>query len=1171
MSNQLSKEPLVLVSKQAGVTVIPSDTLLTRLNYFDGKFLRADDLRAEQQYLRYLVQVSNQAGGHGVAHGYTVTLGGGGDTLNVGPGLAVDPAGRVLLMPQPVSVNVQQLIEQSKELLKVMAAMQAAAGGGGFSDCEFVAGEPPTNVPQAGELYLITVSHAEAYCGHAEVFGKLCEEACVTSTDRPFVVEGVVLRALPLTLQTPLPQSSAVLLSQLHLRSRVASAYFNDERLRTPSLISKAGLASSVWCFGAEAAAGSDVPIAVIARGGQATLFLDAWTARRERIDPQARRYWQWRMRMRPWDVFLAHVLQFQCHLSEILKTTPDPGSDDPCLDERKVIAEAAGLVAELNAYFAGVSAKLAALNLPDPNAVKAALGLTDENFAKYGDLQKKLDTAKEADFTGKLDHLLVNGGIVELPSAGYLPVAPSSTVSVNRQVRAMLGDGVDLRFCVVRPDYPAHALEAAQHMERISLLEGLDDPGKKPEVDILVPDGEILTGAQAAGGGFQAAIDFTPHLFEVLNYVVDTGDLNTNIFYDLSASFRGVVRGEELAGGGRAVRAGLLLDDFQTERDLRKRNAADSYFDRSAGDLAKEYGDARTSDAGADAAASAEERQRLLTRMKGAMRNRGGQSANAAVAGGEPQTASISTGGAPPNVQGGLWFDMSCDKNPLTLKQGGVLQADGRVTIAASGTFNQSPVSGYFDTRLHADVIVTGVETLPGGGKLVKCGVSLSGLVITKFGYKESDARTVNLDVELRWEPPGTFKIKARNSGGGGEAGSCVVTWGGNPRTFQARVVTEYDDAGDDVAELTDGHFVSDPAVAEPSDPNHVKALSALQVVGTALNDPAFTALSSALLFPAPPQAEGMTVLAKHDWVLFHRRRTRQCEVEAPAPPVAAPTRRYNLYMVRDRFLKSVPEAIAKIRSTFPNINAEQTKGLTLIDVVEFAGGSQALASNASTLLSKWEAAGALDQIFYGLIASGGAAAQEGEATAKGRLTSAGQVIGQAASLHPQAEFDVFPAVPAPLAAPGSDGVIIFVTTGEAPVEQMRHAVYRVSKGSTIVELHELVQKGQELTAPLLHKLEAFKVGEVTFEDDPQNTVPDNSLTKLAEEWAEHGGGMVGDALVVMVGLSELGRATAQEAVIMDKLTRHQTANRLAGNSSHALPDGCRFVSFFTTERIKV
>jgi hypothetical protein len=49
-------------------------------------------------------------------------------------------------------------------------------------------------------------------------------------------------------------------------------------------------------------------------RAGNTTLFLDAWIGRRERIDTPAKRYWQWRMAMRPWDMFLAQILQFQCH-----------------------------------------------------------------------------------------------------------------------------------------------------------------------------------------------------------------------------------------------------------------------------------------------------------------------------------------------------------------------------------------------------------------------------------------------------------------------------------------------------------------------------------------------------------------------------------------------------------------------------------------------------------------------------------------------------------------------------------------------------------------------------------------------------------------------------------------------------------------------------------------
>ena len=53
-----ASQAMVLVSRQNGIVVIPS-TPLTRLNYFDGKFLRAQDLKLEQDYLRQLVRHSN--------------------------------------------------------------------------------------------------------------------------------------------------------------------------------------------------------------------------------------------------------------------------------------------------------------------------------------------------------------------------------------------------------------------------------------------------------------------------------------------------------------------------------------------------------------------------------------------------------------------------------------------------------------------------------------------------------------------------------------------------------------------------------------------------------------------------------------------------------------------------------------------------------------------------------------------------------------------------------------------------------------------------------------------------------------------------------------------------------------------------------------------------------
>jgi hypothetical protein len=84
---------LVLTTSQNGYTVIPSGTPLARLNYFDGKFLRAEDLRSEQLYLRNLVRLSNKSGGHGVADGFSVTRGSG-DQLKVSPGLAVNAMAR---------------------------------------------------------------------------------------------------------------------------------------------------------------------------------------------------------------------------------------------------------------------------------------------------------------------------------------------------------------------------------------------------------------------------------------------------------------------------------------------------------------------------------------------------------------------------------------------------------------------------------------------------------------------------------------------------------------------------------------------------------------------------------------------------------------------------------------------------------------------------------------------------------------------------------------------------------------------------------------------------------------------------------------------------------------------------------------------------------------------
>ncbi|MDQ3918627.1 MAG: hypothetical protein M3348_09130, partial [Acidobacteriota bacterium] len=555
-----NSDALVLLGKQNGWALIQTDSPLTRLNYFDGKFLRAADLKAEQDYLRNLVQMSNAADGPGVAYGFNLSLASG-DTLNVAPGLAVDPQGRVLLLTTNVPVNITQLIEQSRGADPASKDGGKTGGGGQFGDCEEPKSSGEVNPLLPSDLYLITVAQAEGFCGTEDVYGKLCEDACSQSTDRPYVIEGVVLRATPWPFPAPLATSNVVALTQAHRRSLVASAYFEYERGVIASLVSGGGLKSGAWCSGAEGAKGLEVPLGVIARSGTATLFLDAWAVRRERIDTPARRYWQWRMSMRPWDVYLAQILQFQCQLRDSFQTAPAPGSPDPCGDAHQLVAEAAEALDEITKLYEAIAGRLAEFGRDNAAGVSPYRG----GVAGLRTLQRKLQTAKETRLLTPSNRLLINGGIVELPSAGYLPVAPGEALTVNEQVRLMLGEGVDLRFCVVRPDYVAHALEEAQHMERISLLEGLDDPKKKPEVDVLVPDGEILKGAGSAAGGFEMSVRFLPNyiqefLRDMLPY--DLGGFHLPDELDLTLPFDGAARHETLPSGGHSFYAALLLDD---------------------------------------------------------------------------------------------------------------------------------------------------------------------------------------------------------------------------------------------------------------------------------------------------------------------------------------------------------------------------------------------------------------------------------------------------------------------------------------------------------------------------------------------------------------------------------------------------------------------------------
>jgi hypothetical protein len=511
---------VVLTGVVPGYAVIPAPTPLTFLNYYDGKFLRASDLRQEQLGMQSMIELSSQAAGTpGVTYGFDVTSSG--DTLSLGAGLGIDPKGRVLYLPQSTDVAISDLLASMQTATGSDASSSSAAAasstvGSGpsseFQPCDLAAPLPSTPPLSGADLYLVTLSAAEGLCGTDDVFGRLCDAACTTATDKPWRIEGVLLGLVPLT-PGPLASCSSVYLTQTHLRSRVASAYFATEAEAGGSLISAAGLATGTWCLGATAVTGDAICLGVLAYSGGSTLFLDEWTARRERIETSPQRYWAGHMAMRPWNVFLAQVLQFQCQMAELLAAgTRIAGAEDPCGNAMTLLGRSAGLISELQKAASAGATKTPA---PSARASEAEFVTTESESAPTGaspgpaaaespagpestgnvleqaiaDYHQKVSDVL-AGLTLASNRLLIDGGIIELPPAGYLPIDLTSQTPLEVQVQRWLGPGVDARFRVMRHDEAGFEFTRGQHLDRISLLDGLENRQNRPRVDIFIPDG---------------------------------------------------------------------------------------------------------------------------------------------------------------------------------------------------------------------------------------------------------------------------------------------------------------------------------------------------------------------------------------------------------------------------------------------------------------------------------------------------------------------------------------------------------------------------------------------------------------------------------------------------------------------------------------------------------
>jgi hypothetical protein len=1138
---------LVFLGDQSGLTVIPQPTVLTRLNYFDGKFLRASDLQREQEYLRVLVEVSNLGGGAGVVNGFSATLGTG-DQINLSPGLAIDPAGRVLMLPTVTSFGAQALIDASQRIKPVVLA--GATGPGTFAECIPVAVSAPGVVAAGQDFYLLTIGHAEALCGEEDVYGRLCEAACATSTDRPYRVEGVVVRAVPFTLTTPLPVSTSIALDGTHLRSQLASAYFADEALVVASLISKSGLALDTWCLGANLAGGQDVPIAVFVHSGTTTLFLDAWTARRERIEAPARRYWAWRMAMRPWDVYLAQILQFQCQLHDLILAAPTPGgSGDPCKTDIQMLGSTAQLLKDISDQYTAMVARLQ----PTAAVPQAAGSLLPGGIARLEMIRVQLASSLQGLLSRPTNRILISGGIIELPAAGYLPVDVGSNLTVNDQVRQLLGEGLDLRFCVVRPDFVAHALEEAQHMQRISLLVGLDHPDTKPKVDILVPDGQIIDpGGVTPGTGIEGEVQLVP---KTMGSFIAAGPSAVGT---AALVLRGAGHNEPLSGGGWAFEyvgfseAPAALNVGNLALGLASVAAADRTAVTTLGALAQTQlvnhatvlNDPNLIFRSRLMAASAVE---FSTTVRAS-------SVSSARGVASPVVFGPAVGPAD-RRQAAIWIAFRVERNPLSLQAGDITSMSLRRIFVSPARS-----AAVIDQRIQGELTI--VQVVPGSGGDLQINAHLSGFqtvdTITAGVVGQPTTQALEFDVVITVTHPAagptiTVSAKLKNDPA---TQILTATWSGVPRTVQATfAVTSGTGA---VFPIAKAQMTINPDVMAPGNPVHVLALSALQMIGAGIGDPAFVATAERQLFPSLAASTGEQIVrATRDWVLFQRRREEVC---AGPQVVAAPPRIYQLYNVlvqdvntltalRQALLKNDWTTISALKLTF-----------TPVDRPQFGGGVSALDTPATSVLTDWQAVAPGNVLTYAAIANRSA---DDPFLGQARLGAFEQVIATVSAPDPQLVNETIPNIPTALDVPGTDGIIILVT--RQAVSTTCHTVYRLNLNQDMLKLLDAIGSG--VVAPLFDPKISTRIGNVAFTAGTPTIVP--GVDDVPTLWTAAGGAApIGAFVVSSSTATNVGDAVLrnkQAAAIMAELQGIGPAALIKDvPTTDALPpDDCPIIEF--------
>jgi len=610
--------------------------------------------------------------------------------------------------------------------------------------------------------------------------------------------------------------------------------------------------------------------------------------------------------------------------------------------------------------------------------------------------------------------------------------------------------NGVDLRFCVVRPDYVAHALEEAQHMERISLLQGLDDPMNKPEVDILVPNGEIIEQKQLSPGtGLEASVEVNGLILATRTPVIGPTDQARNVL------FRGAARAEKLASNGGAF---YLSCEHRTILQ-EERPTIVGPPPPVVGPLQPAGG---------------------TPGMVGGVNVATPTAANIRL-----DTSLISKG----TPTGGLWVSLRCDNDVFKLNRGDHANFNTRAIVSAA--VRRTPV---LDVEFNGVLQIVAEATAVGMDQVVRGRIENAQLTILSDAMGGGTRQTSLVDLDVTIEMRGQSQITILLD----HAQNDIVLsarWDKQPLEINAAILHKRS-ANLTVTQnlpLAEAVLKDNADVLSATNASHVQALAGLKVVAATLSDPNFADAKARLLFPPPPKPiDEVLVRGTMDWVLFHRRRTKQCQIDVAPPPPALPPRRYALWMGVAADEAAVKEAEAALVNNRP-FNVEKIF-FRRVDNVEFQPGLGTMISRPDDVEADWKQNDPGQKILLSAIAS--ATANDGEPVAQDRIGKVERAVATVSQVNGTTRH-VLSTVHQELAVAGTDGMILMITLRD--VATVCHRVFAVEERA-IERAIALISRGQIEEA--IRDAQLLPIGVALFKPETAEPANTSTLTDIKTKW---------------------------------------------------------------------